>query len=153
MTKVEKAYGTWPSPITAEDVAAMPGAPQWPSVVGEQTWWCVPDPATATVHLMRRGADGGVGPVLGPEWPVGTKAIGYGGRPYLATPDFAVFSCSHDQRLYVIATGQADREIDREQEPERVPRPLTPADPEGVIRTNYSDMILGPGGTEIWASR
>ena len=138
MTKVEKAYGAWPSPITAEDVAAMPGSPQWPSIVGEQTWWCAPDPATATVVLMRRDAAGDVGPVLGPDWPIGNKAIGYGGRPYLATPELAVFSCSRDQRLYLVA---------------ETPRPLTPADSEGVTRTNYSDMIIGPGGTEVWAIR
>ncbi|MEY9889102.1 dipeptidyl aminopeptidase/acylaminoacyl peptidase [Catenulispora sp. MAP5-51] len=141
MTKVEEPYGAWPSPITAEDVAALPGAPQWPSIVGDQTWWCAPDPATATVGLVRRDAAGGVGPVLGPEWPVGNKAIGYGGRPYLATPDAAVFSCSRDQRLYLIA------------EEGQQPVPLTPADPEGVTRTNYSDMILGPAGTEVWAIR
>ncbi|ACU75602.1 peptidase S9 prolyl oligopeptidase active site domain protein [Catenulispora acidiphila DSM 44928] len=138
MTKVDKPYGSWPSPITPEDVAAAPGAPQWPSVVGEQTWWCAPDPATATVGLMRRGADGEVGSVLGADWPVGNKAIGYGGRPYLATPDLAVFSCSRDQRLYRLAD---------------VPVPLTPADPDGVRCSNYSDMILGPTGTEIWAIR
>ncbi|MEZ0109177.1 dipeptidyl aminopeptidase/acylaminoacyl peptidase [Catenulispora sp. EB89] len=144
MTKVDHPYGTWPSPLTAEDVAATPGAPQWPAIVGEQTWWCAPDPATATVGLVRRDADGTVGPVLGPDWPVGNKAIGYGGRPYLATPDLAVFSCSRDQRLYLVAeplTAPTD------------PTPLTPADPEGVTRTNYSDMILGPTGTEIWAIR
>ena len=138
MTKVDQPYGTWPSPLTAADVAATPGAPQWPAIVGEQTWWCAPDPATATVGLVRRDADGTVGPVLGPDWPVGNKAIGYGGRPYLATPDLAVFSCSRDQRLYLVA------------EP---PVPLTPADLEGVTRTNYSDLILGPTGSEIWAIR
>jgi dienelactone hydrolase len=145
MTKVDRAHGTWPSPITAEAVAALPGAPQWPSVVGEQTWWCAPDPATATVGLMRRDADGEVGPVLGPGWPVGNKAIGYGGRPYLAAPDLAVFSCSRDQRLYLVAEGPGGER--------REPQPLTPADPEGVTRTNYSDMILGPTGAEIWAVR
>jgi dipeptidyl aminopeptidase/acylaminoacyl peptidase len=138
VTKVEQPHGTWPSPLTAEDVAAQPGTPQWPSVVGEQTWWCAPDPATATVTLMRRDADGAVGPALPAGWPVGNKAIGYGGRPYLATPEVAVFSCSRDQRLYLVADE---------------PRPLTPADPEGVTRTNYSDPILGPDGTEVWAIR
>ena len=138
MTKVERPYGTWPSPITPEDVAAVPGSPQWPTVVGEETWWCAPDPASATIALMRRGPDGEVRPVLGPDWPVGSKAIGYGGRPFLATPGVAVFSCSRDQRLYLVADE---------------PRPLTPADPEGVLRTNYSDPILDPTGTEVWVIR
>ncbi|NUP51413.1 MAG: S9 family peptidase [Catenulispora sp.] len=138
MTKAERPYGTWPSPITPEDVAAVPGAPQWPTAVGDQTWWCAPDPATATVGLMRRGADGAVRSVLGPDWPVGTKAIGYGGRPYLATRDVAVFCCSTDQRLYLVADE---------------PRPLTPADAQGVIRTTYADPIPDPSGTEIWAVR
>ncbi|WP_194925124.1 prolyl oligopeptidase family serine peptidase [Catenulispora pinisilvae] len=166
MTKAEKPYGTWPSPITAEDVAAIPGAPQWPSVVGEQTWWCAPDPATATVGLMWRGTDGVVRPVLGPGWPVGNKALGYGGRPYLATPEFAVFSRSSDQRLYLITdmpadatppdtTAAAEPSADSPDSPDSAPEPtpLTPADPEGVTRTNYSDPILGPSGTEIWAIR
>jgi dipeptidyl aminopeptidase/acylaminoacyl peptidase len=69
--------------------------------------------------------------------------MGYGGRPYLATPELAVFSCSKDQRLYLISDVQAGAE----------PRPLTPADPEGETRTNYSDLILGPTGTELWAIR
>jgi dipeptidyl aminopeptidase/acylaminoacyl peptidase len=148
VTKAVEPFGTWPSPITAEDVAAIPGAPQWPSIVGEQTWWCAPDPATATVVLTRRGADGGVRPVLGPNWPVGNKAIGYGGRPYLALPEpeLAVFSCSRDQRLYLLPDALTAN-------PATEPLPLTPADPEGVTRTNYSDPILGPTGTEVWAIR
>ncbi|NUR31881.1 MAG: S9 family peptidase [Catenulispora sp.] len=137
MTKVEHPAGTWPSPITPQQVAAVPGAPQWPTVAGAETWWCAPDPATATVGLMRHGADGEVRPVLGPDWPVGTKAMGYGGRPFLATPDTAVFSCSRDQRLYLVADE---------------PEPLTPADPEGV-RTAYADPILAPSGTEVWVIR
>ncbi|MBW8806276.1 MAG: S9 family peptidase [Catenulisporales bacterium] len=147
MTKVEHPYGSWPSPITAREVAALPGAPQWSAVVGDETWWCALDPATATVGLMRRrmnDPDGEVRPVLGPDWPVGTKAMGYGGRPYLATPDFAVFSCSRDQRLYRATHGAAGADE---------PRPLTPADPEDALRTTYSDPVLDPTGTEVWAVR
>ncbi|NUR57520.1 MAG: S9 family peptidase [Catenulispora sp.] len=149
MTKVERPYGTWPSPVTPDDVAAAPGAPQWPTAVGADTWWCAPDPATATVGLMRRGADGRVRSVLGPDWPVGNKAIGYGGRPYLATRDVAVFSCSKDQRLYRILGGSGKEGSGEDAEA----RPLTPADPEGVLRTTYSDPILDPTGTEVWAVR
>ncbi|MFD0632012.1 hypothetical protein ACFQ9X_10730 [Catenulispora yoronensis] len=150
MTKVEHSYGAWPSPITPEAAAAVPGAPQWPTVVGPETWWCAPDPATATVGLTRRGADGQTRPVLGPEWPVGNKAIGYGGRPYLATPDVVVFSCSRDQRLYAIGGG--DGPLSAADLPGGEPKALTPADAEGTV-TNYSDPILDPTGTEVWVIR
>lgn len=149
-----RSSGDRPSPITPEEVAAEPGAPSWPAVAGAETWWLAPDPATATVRLLRRAEPGGAAdPVLGPHWSVGSRAIGYGGRPYLVVPrdrtHLLVFCHGPDQRLYgthVPPPGEADRD------PAAAPTPLTRADPPGV-RTTYADPVLGPGGREVWCIR
>jgi dienelactone hydrolase len=145
-------FGEWPSPITAEQVAASSGGSSWPSPVGAETWWCASDPQTATVRLLRTGR-GAAEPVavLPAHRSVRNRSLGYGGRPYLVVPGapshLLVFTDHRDQRLYraeVAALGE------RAATP--VPVPLTPADAPGV-ETCYAGMVLGPGGDEVWCVR
>ena len=42
-------YGEWPSPISAQLVAASSGGASWPSIVDSEVWWCASDPRTARV--------------------------------------------------------------------------------------------------------
>ena len=147
------SIGAWASPITPEAVGAQSGAPTWPSVAGAETWWCAPDPVSATVRLRRCAEPGGpVRDVLDPAWSVGNRALGYGGRPYVVMPGGErhrlVFTHAGDQRLYtasVESLSSGDGSVP-------LPAPLTPADPEGV-RTAYADPIPGPGGAEVWCIR
>ncbi|WP_377273552.1 prolyl oligopeptidase family serine peptidase [Peterkaempfera sp. SMS 1(5)a] len=146
-------YGQWPSPITAEQVAASSGGLTWPAPVGQETWWCASDPQTATVRLMRCGEDGTApAPVLGPGWSVRNRSLGYGGRPYL------VLQHSGDGHLLVF-TDHRDQRVHRAQVPvlpggasaEPVPAPLTPPDEPGV-ETCYAGFVPGPGD-EVWCVR
>jgi dipeptidyl aminopeptidase/acylaminoacyl peptidase len=146
-------YGEWPSPITVDLVADVSGDYTWPSIVddnalGREVWWCAPDRATATVRLLRRRPDEAAATeVLGGEWSVRSKIMGYGGRPYLATADLLVFVNNSDQRLYLVRPGGPNAD------PEPLtPEPLTPADPEGVASC-YADPVPAPGGDEVWCVR
>jgi dipeptidyl aminopeptidase/acylaminoacyl peptidase len=150
-------YGEWPSPISAESVAAHSGSSSAPSAVGHETWWCTADPATATVHLVRSRDGAASQAVLDDRWSVRNRSLGYGGRPYLAIeagqpaarPDahLLVFTEHSDQRLYrtdvaPLDTGDSAAE----------PAPLSPADPPGQA-TCYADPILGPCDREVWVIR
>lgn len=155
-------YGEWPSPISAEAVAAESGSSSSPSAVGDETWWCTADPSTAAVHLVRvrptTVPDDAPQPVLGDSWSVRNRSLGYGGRPYLAIeagqpgarPDahLLVFTEHSDQRMYradVVPLPTTTAAI-------VAPSPLTPSDRPGQA-TCYADPILGPGGDEVWVIR
>ncbi|WP_052441184.1 S9 family peptidase [Streptacidiphilus anmyonensis] len=146
------------SPITPEAVGDQPGAPSWPAIVGPETWWCAPDPASASVRLLRCATPGApVLEVLDPAWSVGNRSIGYGGRPYAVLPGTGrhrlVFTHAADQRLYAADVAPLHPATDASAPaPALAPVPLTPADPDGV-RTAYADPIPGPDATEIWCVR
>jgi dienelactone hydrolase len=146
-------HGEWPSPISAELVAAASGGLTWPAVVGEETWWCASDPATATVRLVRCLVGQSASPVLPVGPSVRNRSLGYGGRPYLVLPGSAghllVFTDHRDQRLYAVdvpaLAGAGPHEAGD-------PRPLTAPDPEGT-ETCYADPVPAPGGDEVWCVR
>lgn len=129
---------TWSSPITAHHAAEQSGSSSWPTVVGPVTWWCSADPASATVRLIRQEADGTCHDLLGPDWSVGNKVNGYGGKPYALSGDRLVFTHSGDGRLYLADPyGSADQ----------LPTPLTAAAAEGSA-VWYADVQL-PAGSEV----
>lgn len=145
-------YGEWPSPLTADSAAAGSGSTSWPSGVGEETWWCSNDPASATVRLMRTGPGHAPEPVLPEGVSVRNRSLGYGGRPYAVrtgsdgAPHLLVHSDHRDQRLYSVTAaplgaGGAG-----------APVPLTPADPP-EYETCWADPVFAPGGTEVWLVR
>ena len=145
-------HGEWPSPITAEQVAASSGGRAWPAPVGDETWWCASDPGTATVRLLRTDAAGGEAvPVLAEGWSVRNRSLGYGGRPYLAIPGpdshVLVFTDHRDQRLYLADVAALPRGGGAGK-----PVPLTPADAPGT-ETCYAGMVPGPDGGEVWCVR
>jgi dipeptidyl aminopeptidase/acylaminoacyl peptidase len=128
----------WSSPITARGAAAHSGFASWPAVDGAVTWWCASDPASATVRLIRRDGDGTCHDLLGPDWSVGNKVNGYGGKPYAIADDRLVFTHSGDGRLYL---------ADPYGSPEQLPTPLTAAAPDGTA-VWYADVQL-PAGSEV----
>jgi dienelactone hydrolase len=154
--KQELAYGEWPSPIGVDMVAADSGTLSWPSVSGDETWWCQSDPSTATVQLFHCLPGGPPVAVLEPSWSVGNKSLGYGGRPYLVVTErdgqLVVFTNQADQRIYRLTVADL---ADGATNPEGVgasPVPITPVDPSGWT-TYYADPILSPARDEIWCVR
>jgi dipeptidyl aminopeptidase/acylaminoacyl peptidase len=95
------AYGEWESTVSVDAAAADSGGSNWPQLVDGVRWWCRSDPATATVRLLRDGAD-----VLAARWSVRNRYQGYGGRPYTARGDRVVFTETSDQRLYSWRDGE-----------------------------------------------
>jgi len=143
-------YGEWPSPVGLDVVATESGSVSWPSAVGDETWWCSSDPATATVRLLR-AIDAEPVEVLVGHWSVRNRSLGYGGRPYLVVPSdgdhLLVFTEHGDQRLY-----RADVSPLGSAAPAAAPGPLTPAD-SPQARMCYADLVLSPDATEIWCVR
>lgn len=108
-------YGSWPSPLTAADVARGTRRLGFPALVDGEPWW-VEERATEDGRsvLARRAADGTVVDVSPPGWSVRTRLHEYGGRSWVATPQGVVVARWADQRLWLLPAGGGE------------PRPLTP---------------------------
>jgi len=134
-------YGSWPSPISAADVARARLRLSFPTVMGSDVWWQETRPEeggrTTVVHLK----GGHRTELLQAPWDARTRVHEYGGRSYLpvrtASGWSLVFSNYDDQRLHRLDEGDPK------------PYPLTPepAVPGGL---RYADFVLSPDGTEIW---
>jgi dipeptidyl aminopeptidase/acylaminoacyl peptidase len=146
-------YGTWPSPITAADVAHQNRLVSFPLAQGGGVFWQerLPDESgrTTVIHLD----SGGQRRVLVPApWNARTRVHEYGGRSYQPVPagdgEFPaiVFANYSDQRLYLV-TGAG--------EGSGAPRPLTPASGTGTggPALRYADFTLFPGRAEVWCVR
>ena len=76
--------GTWPSPITAADVARHYRAVSFPVTKDGEVWWQEILPGeqgrSTVVHL---GADGKPSQLLPAPWNARTRVHEYGGRAYL----------------------------------------------------------------------
>ena len=110
--------GTWPSPITAADVAGQYRQVCFPLAIDGEVWWQETVPSelgrTTVVHL---GAAGKPRQVLSAPWNARTRVHEYGGRSYLpvraARPGGGqswaiVFTNFADQRLYLADEPGAD---------------------------------------------
>jgi dipeptidyl aminopeptidase/acylaminoacyl peptidase len=134
-------YGSWPSPISAADVARARLRLSFPTVHNNDVWWQETRPEeggrTTVIHLQ----GGHRTELLQAPWDARTRVHEYGGRSYLPvrTGDghAIVFSNYEDQRLHRLDPGDPK------------PRPLTPepAEPGGL---RYADYVLSPDSTEIW---
>ncbi|GLZ04353.1 acyl-peptide hydrolase [Actinomadura sp. NBRC 104412] len=134
-------YGSWPSPISAADVARARLRLSFPTVHNSDVWWQETRPEeggrTTVIHLQ----GGHRTELLQAPWDARTRVHEYGGRSYLPVrtgEGFAiVFSNYEDQRLHRLDPGDPK------------PRPLTPepALPGGL---RYADYTLSPDGSEVW---
>ncbi len=147
------AFGAWPSPITAAEVARGRIRLNFPTVRDGQMWWQEGRPNEAgRTAIVHRAADGRRRFLLPPPWNARTRVHEYGGMSYLPVPprsgagaagggwDVVFANCS-DQRLYLC--GQADSAD---------PLPLTPEPPDPAA-LRYADFVLSPGQDEIWCVR
>ena len=130
-------YGTWSSPITAAEVAAAGGGPQWLDVVGDEVWWAEARPGEQGRVALVRAVPGGTEDVLPAPWNVRNRLHEYGGRPWAAVDGVVVFTHWADQRVYALSeTGV-------------VPLTPSPEEPQGV---RYGDLRAGRPG-EVFAVR
>jgi dipeptidyl aminopeptidase/acylaminoacyl peptidase len=140
-------YGTWPSPISAADVAGRQRLISYPRGIGKDVWWQERLPAEGgRVTVVHLGADSRKRALLPEPWNARTRVHEYGGLSYLPVPGTAgagtaiMFANYADQRLYLLEPGGGD------------PRPLTP-EPEGSPERpslRYADFTLSPDGAEVW---
>ncbi len=149
-------HGSWPSPISAADLAGPAGRPQWPGFVDGALWWSETRPGeggrTAVVRAAEAGAAGITGAVVevlpGP-WSASTRVHEYGGRSWLVLHAPAgpvlVFAEDSDQRLYAMEPGVDGR-------PGTTPRPITP-EPEPGHSLRYADPVAGAGGDRLLCVR
>ncbi|WP_067791995.1 S9 family peptidase [Actinomadura formosensis] len=134
-------YGSWPSPISAADVARARLRLSFPTVAGDDVWWQETRPEeggrTTVVHLN----GGHRTDLLQAPWDARTRVHEYGGRSYLPIRTgegwSVVFSNYDDQRLHRLDEGDPK------------PYPLTP-EPAVPAGLRYADYVLSPDGTEIW---
>lgn len=131
--------GTWPSPLTAADVAA--GGVRYGSTAvtdgGARVWWSESRPAErGRTTVLRRTAEGPVTEVLPASLDARTRVHEYGGRCWLALDDRLVTSNLADQRLYLVDGDDV--------------RPITD---ETGCDDRYADPVPLPGGTHICCVR
>lgn len=108
-------YGSWPSPVSAAEVAAASPRVEGARFVGDEVWWgeSVPHEAGRTA-VRRRTASGTVAEVIAAPWNARSRVHEYGGGSWTASDDGVLFFVEKaDQRVY-----RVDRGGD--------PRPLTP---------------------------
>ncbi|MCZ3390237.1 MAG: prolyl oligopeptidase family serine peptidase [Actinomycetia bacterium] len=147
-------YGSWPSPISAADVARGSISLEFPGLVNSadstgqhEAWWLEGRPQDGgRFALVRRAQDGAISDVLGPEWSVRSRIIEYGAHPWTRVTteaatsqdatDATVFCFWDDQRLYLLRDGASE------------PRPLTTAPRDGTTHM-YGEPRPGPTGTLI----
>lgn len=101
------AYGSWPSPISAADVAAASTRFDGARFVGEEIWWgqSVPEEGGRTA-VRRRRSDGGIDDVLPSPWSARSRVHEYGGGSWCATDEGRLlFVEAADQRVYALDSG------------------------------------------------
>jgi len=138
------SYGTWVSPLAAQDVAAAGGSVQWVDLHDGETWWAESRPDEGgRVALMRSGGPGEEPrQVLGAPWNARNRVHEYGGRPWAFVGDKIVFTHWVDQRVYVVDPADA----------EATPSPISP-EPAREHGDRYADLRSSPDGTEVWCVR
>ena len=99
-------YGSWPSPITPESLAA--GSVRVTTLVadGADLWWSETRPgAKGRTVLMRRSAEGPVREMTPPEANVRSRVHSYGGAAWWAENGVCVYSDDADFRLRRLGPG------------------------------------------------
>jgi dipeptidyl aminopeptidase/acylaminoacyl peptidase len=161
------AFGEWPSPLTAAEVARGQVRLSSPAILGADIWWQQGLPAEGgrTTVLHSRGGEEAT--VLPAPWNARTRVHEYGGRSYLPIPSAVLpgqaspaaqggyhilFANYADQRLYLTGPGDPGPGY-------TAPTPLTP-DPAEVpgagggtlpaAGLRYADFVLSPDRTEVW---
>ncbi|MDX2375717.1 prolyl oligopeptidase family serine peptidase [Microbacterium sp. LRZ72] len=113
-------YGTWPSPLTAQEVSAASPRIDAARFVGDEVWWSESLPSEGGRTAVLRG-DGEADPVavLPAPWSARSRVHEYGGGAWAVTDAGLVFVEHSDQRIRLIERPGAEQ-------PGAEPQPLTP---------------------------
>ncbi|HET6168386.1 MAG TPA: prolyl oligopeptidase family serine peptidase [Marmoricola sp.] len=127
-------WGAWPSPLTADALAAGSVGLSDPDIVDGEVWWCESRPSEeGRIALVRELQDGSVEDVLTAPWSVGTRVHEYGGNAWVVVPGpdgpTVVFAHAADQRLYALRPGA------------QVPEAITP-EPAEPRADRYADFTV-----------
>jgi dipeptidyl aminopeptidase/acylaminoacyl peptidase len=128
-----RAFGTWPSPITAQVAATQGLRLGAPAVDGGDVYWIEGRPAEGGRNvLVRHRADGTLQELTPAGFNVRTRVHEYGGAAYVVDRGTAFFSNFADQRLYRLDCGASGAPA--------APVPLTPAG-----RWHFADAVVDAG--------
>src|SRR5689334_13256500 len=110
-TDASLPYGSWPSPVSAADVAESSPRIDGARFAGSDIWWgqTVPSEGGRTTVMSRAR-----GSLLPAPWDARSRVHEYGGGAWTVAGDALVFVQRTDQRVWMLAPGAE-------------PRPLTPA--------------------------
>jgi dipeptidyl aminopeptidase/acylaminoacyl peptidase len=133
---IERPYGSWPTPITSEQVVAASVRLSGLAVDGADVLWSEGRPTDAgRTQLVCRGEDATTADLLPAGRDARTAVHEYGGAAWWVRDGIVWFSDWADQRLYRMAPGAA-------------PEPLTP-EPVSPRADRYADGDVAPDGTWI----
>lgn len=122
-------FGSWPSPISAQDVAAGSHPVDAGRYIGDEIWWLERMPAERGRSAVRRATASGTAAstVLPAPWDVRSRVHEYGGGAWTVAPDGALsFAESSDQRVWTLEPGSEE------------PRALTPAEQN----MRFADLVV-----------
>jgi dipeptidyl aminopeptidase/acylaminoacyl peptidase len=132
-------YGTWPSSLTADDVAAQSRRLTEPQLCGGKIFWLETRPSEqGRVQVMMREADGALHDLLPSGFSARSRVHEYGGGSYLATEDSLYFVNDSDQQIYRLALSQKPQG--------GTPLALTPAGEQG-----FADLSLDLARQRLFA--
>ena len=135
--QVPRAFGTWPSPITAGATATQGVRLGAPSIDGGDVYWLEGRPAEGGRNvLVTSRADGTLQELTPPGFNVRTRVHEYGGGGYLVHDGRVIFSNFADQRLYRFDRPAIGGAV--------MPAPITP---EG--RWHYADGVVDAGRARL----
>jgi dipeptidyl aminopeptidase/acylaminoacyl peptidase len=130
----ETAFGWWPSPWSAAEVAAGRVSRSGLAVAGDTVYWCESRPTEGGRQVVVGARDGGTPEDLSPsEVSVRSRVHEYGGGAATLSGSTLYYVDQADQRWYRV-------ELDRE----GAPAPLTPD--RGPGRRRYADGRVTPSG-------
>lgn len=131
----QSPYGTWPSPLSAADLARSTVSVSSVQVAGGQVHWLESRPAEGGRYVVVTAAAGaGVQELMPAGFNVRSRVHEYGGLSYALTRTGLYFSNFSDQRLY-------------RQQPGAVPVVLTPAG------YRYADFEPDAAGARLFCVR
>jgi dipeptidyl aminopeptidase/acylaminoacyl peptidase len=108
-----RAFGSWPSPLTAADVTAATPRIDGARFVGGDVWWGegVAEEGGRTA-VRRRGADGAIDDVLPAPWNARSRVHEYGGGSWTTTDDGTLlFVEKTDQCVWALEPGAEPRAL------------------------------------------
>ena len=130
------AYGTWPSPITAEHIVAETVALSAPTLDGQAIYWLEsrPQERGRSVIVCRTPEETSVDVTPAP-FDVRSRVHEYGGGEFTVHRGVIYFTNFDDQRVYRHLLGQQ-------------PVPITSSHD-----LRYADLVVMPGGRRVLAVR